>query len=574
MTVAPDLVAEALVEVELQKMVELDCAQKHPAYLLHHVTCVDSRSGEIFRFELLTEPEARVILGTPRDTGWGWQRDLLDWWINEDQTVVLKGRQLGVTWVACGLALWYLLYRPGSDVLVYSIKEDDAREVIGRIWDMLLSVRDDPRLRHLMNGGKVIRPSKQSVRPSEKIEVEHTLDGVKRVSSISAMSSSSAAGHGRSAALVVFDEAARQEYARTTWKAVLPATADKGGKILVISTACGMSDERSGLGNFFHYLWVKAGTVVFPGLKRRFLRWDLHPDRDDQWRVGLSMPEDDKDEQYPHTPDDAFLLSGSPYFDPAALKHYAQHVAVPLFHARFEVDEQKPNTATLVQGDGLPLEVYAKPDPARSYGLAADIATGSGLDFSVGAVIDLTTGAPAAQLYMKADYDQFARQLHFLGLWYNTARIAPEKAGGYGDTIIAYLRDGHEGRKPYPRIYRHRALAKTTTERSKILGFPMTVATRPKVVSELRKWVNGTELPCVTAGFLREARTFVHRDKKPSPAADDGSNDDVVMAWGIALELFSLYGEHPHDRKTAARAKRAKGRKKKTSLYDWERSAA
>lgn len=574
MTVAPDLVAEALVEVELQKMVELDQARAHPAYLLHHVTCIDSRSAEVFKFDLLTPDEAFVIRAEPRDGGWRWQRDLLDWWIAEAKTIVLKGRQLGVTWVACGLALWYLLYRPGSDVLVYSITEDDAQIVVERIWDMLCSINDNPRLRHLMNGGRVTKPARKGVRPTEEIVVEHVVDGIKMYSSISAMSSSSSAGHGRAGAFILFDEGSRQEYARTTWKAVLPAVADKGGKIAVVSTANGMSDERSGQGNFFHYLWVKAGTVVFPGLKSRFLRWDLHPDRDQAWRDNLDMPEDDKDEQYPNEPDDAFLLSGRPYFDPGAMRHYAKHVVTALFTAEFEVDEKQPNRATLVQGDGLPLEVYAKPDPARSYGLAADIATGSGLDFSVGAVIDLTTGAPAAQLYMKADYDQFARQLHFLGLWYNTARIAPEKAGGYGDTIIAYLRDGHEGRKPYPRIYRHRALAKTTTERSKILGFPMTVATRPKVVSELRKWVNGTELPCVTAGFLREARTFVHRDKKPSPAADDGSNDDVVMAWGIALELFSLYGEHPHDRKTAARAKRAKGRKKKTSLYDWEKTAA
>jgi hypothetical protein len=387
------------------------------------------------------------------------------------------------------------------------------------------------------------------------------------------MSSSSSAGHGRSAALVVFDEAARQEYARTTWKAVLPATADKGGKILVISTACGMSDERSGLGNFFHYLWVKAGTVVFPGLQRRFLRWDLHPDRDEAWRASLNMPAEDKDEQYPDTPEDAFLLSGSPYFSPDALKHYAKHVAEPLFAGLFEPDADRPNVARLVKGDGLPLSVFALPVEGRSYGLAADTATGTGLDFSVGALIDLTTGSPAAELYMKGDYDQFARQLHFLGLWYNTARLAPEKAGGYGDTIIAYLRDGHEGRKPYPRIYRHRALAKTTAAQSKILGFPMTVATRPKVVSELRVWFNGMLLPCVTPGFLREARTFVHRAKKPSPAADDGSNDDCVMAWGIALELFSLYGEHPHDRKTKARAKRAQGRKKPRPLYDWERAA-
>lgn len=577
MTVAAPSVAElqqAILQDELLKLVELDNARAHPAFLLHHVTCVDSRSGEVFEFEVLSDAEYAAVKATARGQGWYWQRELLDWWIATDQTIVLKGRQLGVTWVACGLALWYLLFRPGADVLVYSITQDDAREVIGRIWDMLQSLRDNPRLTHLLDGGKVIKPSRAGVRPADAIEVEHVIDGHRRISSVTAMSSSSSAGHGRSAALVIFDEAARQEYARTTWKAVLPSTADKGGKILVISTADGMSDERSGLGNFFHYLWVKAGTVVFPGLQRRFLRWSLHPDRDEAWRANLSMPSSDKAEQYPNDPEEAFLLSGSPYFDPDALKHYAKNVAEPLFTAEFEPDPDRPNVATLAKRDGAPLSVFALPVPGRPYALAADTATGSGLDFSVGALIDLTDGSPAAELYMKGDYDQFARQLHFLGLWYNTARIAPEKAGGYGDTIIAYLRDGHEGRKPYLRIYQHVALAKKTSAKSKILGFPMTVATRPKVVSELRVWVNGQLLPAVTAGFLRESRTFVHRNKKPSPAADDGANDDCVMAWGIALEMFSLFGEHPHDRKTAARAKRAAGRRKPKPLYPWEKTAA
>ncbi len=68
---------------------------------------------------------------------------------------------------------------------------------------------------------------------------------------------------------------------------------------------------------------------------------------------------------------------------------------------------------------------------------------------------------------------------------------------------------------------------------------------------------------------MREARTFVHRNKKPSPAADDGANDDVVMAWGIALEMFSLFGEHPHDRKKQRRKPRAP----RKPLYDWEKAA-
>jgi hypothetical protein len=55
----------------------------------------------------------------------------------------------------------------------------------------------------------------------------------------------------------------------------------------------------------------------------------------------------------------------------------------------------------------------------------------------------------------------------------------------------------------------------------------------------------------VSRRFSKEARTFVRRDTRPSPRHADGSNDDSVLALGIALEIYSTHGDHRHDvRKT------------------------
>jgi len=40
-----------------------------------------------------------------------------------------------------------------------------------------------------------------------------------------------------------------------------------------------------------------------------------------------------------------------------------------------------------------------------------------------------------------------------------------------------------------------------------------------------------------------------------------------VMAWGIALEMYSQFGEHAHDRKKKARASMKKA--KAPQLYPW-----
>lgn len=577
---ADPLVLEAI-RLQAISQQQLDYAKSHPAYLLHFVKCVDSRSGEVFEFELFNADDREWLedIGiSPRTAGdggiggwgeeredatdWSWQRELLDWILAHDQTICLKGRQLGVTWVACGLALWYLLYKPGTDVLIFSIGEDEAKEVIERIWGMFESLQQNPGTRHLLNGIKVITPSRG--KPSTVIKVEHTMDdGTTRISAIEAMTSSPTSGHSRSAALIIFDEASRNPNARVLWKAVVPATADSGGKIAAISTADGMSDANTGDGNWFHYLWTKAGTTVFPKLKTQFLGWWLHPDRDDDWYANVSLDEAAKAEQYPNDPEEAFLLSGSPYFNTEALKYYSRHVAKPIFTARWELDPAKPNVAKLARNnDGDPIEVYAAPVKDRKYAIACDVATGTGTDFSVAAVIDLHTGAPAAQMYLHGDYEMFADQLHFLGLWYNTARIAVEKGGGYGDTVIAYLRDGLKGRKPYPKLYRHRRFDRPDQAESKMFGFPMNVQTRPKVVSELRKWINSMELPSVTRHFLGEARTFVNRPTNPSPRHADGCNDDSIFAWGIALELYALYGEHEHDRRKQRNRKPKKPKKR------------
>jgi hypothetical protein len=56
----------------------------------------------------------------------------------------------------------------------------------------------------------------------------------------------------------------------------------------------------------------------------------------------------------------------------------------------------------------------------------------------------------------------------------------------------------------------------------------------------------------------------VRQKTLPSPRAQEGSNDDRVMAFGLALELYRQYGTH--ERRAVRRAPR-----KQTHRYPWER---
>ena len=150
---APDPKAVVLYQALCDEEERLAC-ERHPALLLDRVSCVDATTGEQFRFQLLDESD-----------GWYWRRQVLEHWLGSEKSIILKARQLGITWLAAGLALWTVLYKPGARVLVISINEEEASKVVNRLWDMLESLPE-----HLRNATTVIKPARNS-RPTLHIEL-------------------------------------------------------------------------------------------------------------------------------------------------------------------------------------------------------------------------------------------------------------------------------------------------------------------------------------------------------------------------------------------------------------------
>lgn len=518
-------------------------AMEHPGGLLDHVQCIDPKTGERFSFTL-NDPEA----------GWFWQREVLDEWIKHPLSLVLKARQIGITWLAAGYALWKLLTMPGTRALVVSINEDEAIKVVNRIFDMFNSLPD-----HLRFEGEITKPTR-GARPSTLIELTFP-DG--RISSVVGLPSTRRAGHGETATIVLLDEYARHEYARESWKATFP-TADNGGQIVVISTANGVSNEQSGEGNYFHHLYVNSEAY---GIHTQFLAWDRHPDRDENWYVtnARALPAADRAEQFPRSPEDAFVNTGECWFDLEALAWYSDHgILAEDTRMRF-VSKNDGRAADIAWMAGGCNRVYAKPDPLRSYAIGADVATGRGLDYSCAYVIDLSSMELAAECYGKLDADEFAEQLHYLGRWYGNARLAVEMGGGYGEPVVISLRDGRKGRPHYPRLYRHAIADRADMHQLKNYGFPMNTKTRPQVINQIEQAIRERAIKALTRSLIMELRTFVRMNTLPSPRALDGANDDRVMALGIALEMYRQYGTHEK------RNVRKQTRERKAHLYPWER---
>jgi hypothetical protein len=153
----------------------------------------------------------------------------------------------------------------------------------------------------------------------------------------------------------------------------------------------------------------------------------------------------------------------------------------------------------------------------------------------------------------KIGEDEYARDLYWLGKWFNEALIAIETQGG-GARRRHRPRDGRRAAAvpealPAPQRGAHdRPDAKT-------FGYPMDPKNRALVVNQIEQWhVRDRNLPFVTDDLLYEMTEFVHHDVGTSPRARDGSRDDRVMAAaGRTRPVPPLR----HDRQ-ARRAKAAK----------------
>lgn len=206
--------------------------------------------------------------------------------------IVLKARQLGLTWLALAYAVWRMLTRPGYSVLCISRRQDDAAKLVRRVEFIL---------RHLP-AWLVVRAD-SGVGPIESWEsttyraVIHHPDG--EDSWLEALPSSPDTGRSLTASLLILDEWAMQDYARELWAAAYPSVnRPAGGQVIGISTG-----RR---GTLFHEIW-EAARAGLNGFVPIFLPWTADPRRSREWyeQTKRDLPMSYRQE-YPETEADAF----------------------------------------------------------------------------------------------------------------------------------------------------------------------------------------------------------------------------------------------------------------------------
>jgi len=229
----------------------------------------------------------------------------------------------------------------------------------------------------------------------------------------------------------------------------------------------------------------------------RWLKWALSQKCDDEW--------DRFSQEYPATPQDAFLHSGDMFFDGEWIPE--------------EVDKT--------------IDYIEEPLPGNVYVMGVDTASGSSEgDFSAACVINATDTDNmriAAWIYERLPIHEFANKVIELGKKYGQA-LAVVEVNNVGAALQEEL-----SIEQYPHLYRRFVYDKMAERYIEKLGFYTSSSNRSILTTRLRKMVAKERLTKLPQVLINEISTFTYNDKGEGQHSP-GCHDDMIFATCLALE--------------------------------------
>ena len=234
-------------------------------------------------------------------------------------------------------------------------------------------------------------------------------------------------------------------------------------------------------------------------------------------------------QEYPCTPQEAFLLPGVAVFDTEKLLTRLENIPKPLKtgYFTFDYDGLKITNIKWVNDRNGYIRLYQMPNvPAMTkYCIGGDTA-GEGSDFFTGHVLDARTGEQVAVLKHQFDADQYTKQMYCLGVFYKNAMIGIE--ANFDSFPIMELQ-----RLGYSNQYAREAQDTYTGKIEKRFGFKTTSITRPTAISRLIEVVREHTNLINDKDTLEELLTII-RNEKGRIEAPEGAHDDLMMGLAIA----------------------------------------
>lgn len=456
--------------------------------------------------------------------------------------IILKGRQMGLsTATEALLFVWCFLF-PGTNALVLS-KDREGSETIFEMAKLMWETWDFRAL---------FTTTRKSTR---RLSWAETLSNF-RV----ATAKGEHVGRGSTIQCVHGSEVAMWENAEELMPPLNEAVPMAPGTIIVLESTA------HGVGGFFYDTWMAAerGESDYVPM---FFAWWKHPEYQIKrhnltkqmlnqrertmmehydltlnqlaWRRRKirtnNWTEEKFDEEYPVSPDVAFLSTGRNVFPLEALaecyypagKIVAERVIgrtvgrLVNHNGRLELFPDRTGELT----------VYKTPNPRAKieYVVGADPARSIDGDPCCIQVIRRDNLEQVAVWHGWATHDDFAQQIANLAAWYNDAWINCEMEGG-GLGVIGVLQ--HLG---VSKLWRWRMPDRPLHKRGNVYGWSTNTKSKPWAMGQLINQVYKKSIIIHDPLTYHEMREYINDDYgEMRPASNDG-NDDSVMALMIAV---------------------------------------
>lgn len=489
-------------------------------YIEEYVKCVQSPVYFANTYGYVFDMKKQQI---DKMTCFPYQEDCLNTFNDNQNSIVLKSRQMGLSVISALYVAWRLIFCPDERILVVADNGNGAVRFLNTVRQFLDRLPD------------WILPEERLINNTKQISFSNG-------SWVKAVASSKQAGRGESLTCLILDETAFIEHAQDIWMGAGLALAATQGKCIMISTP-------KGTGNLYHQTWTQAtkGKGNFVSIK---LHWSIHP----ILSKGLEMRVDSDGKEYPWSPwyegecdrmhhnkikiaqelDLSFEGSTAVVVESSIIQKYRQNIGDKQPICYYDFKKKDDAFCDYVTS----FHIWKKPEEDANYIIGADVGRGDGADYSTIQVIDADSLEQVAEYQGKIVPDVFAELLFRIGTDYNNAFMAVEcNSFGLATTLILkntlkYPKDRMYISKSAVKLYNrtHNYVVEKDTD---VPGFQTTVKTRPLLLNSIVKHMREMHIKINSLRLLTEFETFVYKGDKAEH--EPGFNDDLIFALSIAL---------------------------------------
>jgi hypothetical protein len=445
------------------------------------------------------------------------QVNVLDELEENRRNLILKARQMGLSWLVAADDLHDAIFREAYSQLIISKREKDAYALMKRIQFMFDRLPD------------WLKP--------EVVERNKSILAFDNESEIESQPTTEDAGRSRAISKLTVDELAFCRHDTALINSADTALA-QGGKAVLLSTA-------NGYGNEFARLWF-ASVRGENNYKPIFLPWYAYPGRDEEWLEAETKGKQAWQiaQEFPSTWEEAFRQTGRPVFDEDCLALTAANTAPLTLDGEADayrelslegiskapiLPEEEPHKTAVLRRQ---LFIYQKPQPEHLYLIGADPAEGliHG-DNSAVMVLDRETGEEVASFYGRCGPDDFACLLHEIAQLYPGLLVV--ERNNHGQAVLVLL----EGWNTPHLFWQKPVWNKTTGQKIKDRksGWETRDANKTLMIDELAMGLKLRDIKIASKHFAEEGQKFETQEDGRYSAAP-GHRDDAIMACALAWQ--------------------------------------